>query len=1255
MWPVPTLHIRFNDASLESADPPASGLARPIRLALDASVGGTTTPYRCKLPIFAQDIPILLRLLATTQRGRRYHEYTALPDDPEIVAAYRRADMLTPDARALVDPPEDALGALLFGVIAMQNPVALPIFRDFFGASVSVVDDHHPLRCLVLDFRALCRDSDLCDAILALPWEAMCAGAAREPLLAQGTVIIRQIVDDVADLPPPLVPSVVALRPQHNMGWLRNYEQQALPRAFYGNAPLWCSLYLPQPGLTAADLSAAIAAVQPDVVHYFGHGQLVSAGDGAHDVVLQLDAEREGEADLQRPMALRLDFQRARPRLLALFGCHSGDSAPGGERDAPWASGSLVRALADRVSAILAMQTVIYADAAAIGSEALYQSLAAGQPLLHAVYTLRRKMLRFALEERNRLQGSRHAWWVPACYTRGAPSHAPVCRPEVRPLLAALDERVAPQGVDRTQLLDAARQAAARHAVVELYGERQSGRTVFLRRLAGHFAESGRQYIALSAWPDDGADAAAQLAMLLREVVCHIRKHRQGLVWTQADEEYAAVIADDTALAEPLYVLIDDIDLLEAHLPGAVGRIMPAVRAENVRFIVTRGTEYALSDALRGSTLELVFSPAERAQILGHTFHHYLLMFEAERQQKIFATVEMLVFGMAGELHEDTIILRIAAHDVLAAVPAAACLARLVDAGYLMRAQRHYQLVNPAHREAWWRLPELASRRTLFRHWLAQWRQEHDRPGHTDDHPIELLCTLADPLLLHVPGTPRQILPPPSDLYAQRVSDPYRAWRNLARAYQRHSIGASFQNYTDPLVLVDLQCTELDRAVLHLLAWALQHPPRVQRSDALWGVFIPAENVQEQLLRWQRDEADPLVAVSRVAMRLASGEASAADLARSLEMVSTDERLLSLGWLVLPLAGHLWSPELAAAVEPLLSEGQLRDYLRLLAAISRGSPEHPAMLRAQALFDQLWQNRDQLDAAELRLLWTAVLPGYSVYEHDRRRDVARELLRRWRHSIGPPRATVREQAELVLLRHLSGEAAGASWPMLEGWQAARFVEAALREPDRADALWETHVRTYHEGTLEYPTVLHEACVIYLICCHMLRCGQRSSAVERYAAERPLEVLRSFVAETSAPLSALLVRYDRARHHLRSAMVGLLRPQVKYPNDNLVWLLCGLLESDPPLRHCWYDAYVKAAEDRELVGHLPDGVARDLVADNPYLDMLLSEQLSELLYSAEQQDVLEQSAARMNHRPDWVERWGQQAEQEIRRILNRGLV
>ncbi len=1262
------LHIRFTDVGVYQPSRKQHHPPGGLRFVFDVTLDGQTQGGVYILPFFPDDVPHLQLLLARCQEGGPVYLNLATCT-PEEQEAFARAGLVTADAM-VYDDPAALLGRELHKSLATARGVR-PVWDMFLQRLPPAPPaGAPPAACVLLDFSPLyddpADDVEYADYLLALPWEMLRVADAAVPLQEDGVVIVRRIAIGHVPARPPLVPSVIAVRPQFAVTpTIRQFDERALPQPSYGDAPFWCSLHVEPPGLTVTRLQEMIRGYEPHILHYFGHGDTLTGAIGdLRDVALLLDVPGASAPDPLRGLPLRLDLQSIDLRLLVLFACQGADPLPDPDRLDRYGTGSLVRLLTGQVPAILAMQTVIQAPAAAEASRALYPVLAEGRTLFDAVLQMRRALYRFAQESINQYHGNRHAWWVPALYISDPAVDRPLARPADRAFLDPLDAPPPSRLIDRRPLLEQLLAAVNNTQIVEVIGDRNSGRTTLLQRALAELRQQQVQCIALRARPPRTESASEYVKILQREIVCYVNQNqRPPPYWADAHEAYVATLASCSGHDSPLYILLDNLDDLLATEPRALKWLIPDPLPCGVRCVITRKRE-PLPGLASGDIVEVPpFTRAQLEEITRHTFGDYLQRFAAERMQPAFEAVETILFTLPGPLPKVTVVDLV--HEInpgSGIQEVTGILQQLVDAGFVQIDQDTYTLASERYRKGWWLLPDT----DLMRHRLLPLVRDHlQRPGLSPEkrYPAEVLHTLADPLLLDDRQARSDLLPPPDSLDFQRPPRPYRVWHNLARAYQQHGMSNAFR-YPARAAQHTFRCSAMDRAVLELLIFLLSEQRPVPRRDALWGAIC--DDRRSLLATWLEENSnDPLAIVFKAVQRISRDEAPPDSLITALNTCPADTRTLALHWVVAPLLAARWPPGITEALNALLDNHARLQLALILAAAARGSPAHPALVQARRWFEQLRGSEPDSSANDaLRALWIAILPAFDMQAEAKAfHEINRDMLRRSRTMPDPPpeRRAMRI-AEEIVLRHVAETGIPEPWPFSEGWIETTFVAPALRleTDDEIDSFWRGFVAGLRDEGRYRPETLDRAALVYVLCCTLLNRAPRGTEMHRHLAERITE-LRPYTAEVIAALG----RWLHDDSHVQRTLAGAARELLATPlgfdpaDPALVWLP-RIMITAPQLCGIWYDAFQEAARTMATTSGPETILDTDLSASNPHLDRVIESRLDELLDSSVEYlqqmyrshddfDLPDEDGMR-----NWINIWKQRTERFVRDLLATGL-
>lgn len=1268
------LHIRFIDVGVYQPSRKQHHPPGGLRFVFDVTLDGQTQGGVYILPFFPDDVPQIQLLLARCQEGgSAYLSLDAYTDETQ--QAFTRAGLVTPDAM-VYDDPAALLGRELHKSLTTAKGVR-PVWDSFLARLPPAPPaGAPPVACVLLDFSRLyddpADDKEYADHLLALPWETLRVAAAAVPLQEQGIVIVRRITAGHATAQSPLVPSVVAVRPQYDVTpTIRQFDERALPQPFYGDAPFWCSLHVEPPGLTVARLQAMIRSHKPHILHYFGHGDMLTGAIGElRDGALLLDAPDATAPDPLRGLPLRLDLQGIDLRFLVLFACLGADPLPDADRLDRYGTGSLVRLISGQVPAILAMQTVIQAAAAAEASRALYPVLAEGRTLFDAVLQMRRALYRFAQESVNQYHGNRHAWWVPALYISDPAVDHPLARPADRALVDPLDAPPPSQLIDRRPLLEQLLAAIDNSQVVEVVGDRNSGRTTLLQRALAELRRQQARCIALRARPPRTESASEYVEILQREIVCYVNRNQQPPPrWASAHEAYTATLDSCSEHDSPLYILLDNLDDLLATEPRALDRLIPTPLPRGVRFVISRKREPLLGMASGRIIAVPAFTRQQLEEITRHTFGDYLKRFAADRLQPAFEAVESIMFTLPGPLSEATIVdLALRRNRGFSVQMVTGILQQLVEAGFVQINQGFYALASERYRKGWWLLPDAALMRHNLLQLVAGWRNERDQlqyPGlpAEERYPIDLLHTLADPLLLEDRQVCRYLLPPPDSLDFQRPPRPYRVWHHLALAYRRHGMSHAFR-YPARAAHHTFACSAMDRAVLELLIFLLSEQRPVPRRDALWGLIC--DDRRSALVTWLEENGnDPLALVIKAAQRLIHDAAPHEPLITALHACPENTRTLALHWAVAPLLGARWPPGISNTLNALLDDHARLQLALFLAAAARDSPDRPALLQARRWFEQL--RASELDPSAndaLRALWIAVMPAFDMQAEAKAfHEINRDMLRRSRSMPdAPPERRAMRIAEEIVLRHVADAEIPEPWPFSEGWIETTFVAPALRleMDDEIDYFWRGFVAGLRDEGKYRPETLDRAALVYVLCCTLLNRAPRGTETHRYLIERITE-LRPYTAEVIAALGRWFHEDANVQRTLAGAARELLATPLGFdPADPaLVWLP-RIMITTPQLCSIWYDAFQEAARTTATTSGPKTILGTDLSASNPHLDRVIESRLDELLESIDDHlqsmfrshddfDLPDEDGMR-----NWINIWKQRTERLVRGLLTTGL-
>lgn len=249
--------------------------------------------------------------------------------------------------------------------------------------------------------------------LASLPWEFLCApdrpgNDGRFLVLTPGLMLSRSVPPGT---PPRAAVTMKEVRILPVVGdahsdWLGRVDYKPVLRAIAASGErLDFKVLDPAVEVTAADLADRVAAMQPHVVHYIGHGRFSEqTGKGA----VALCAAGGGTCWVDEDnLAERLCRDEWAPTIVVLHACE------GGRNDYEYRHAGLAPSLVRQgVQCVVAMQYPVTNEAAIDFSSALYDALADHQYLDEAVQTARRRL--WEATEDARLLG------VPMIYQRNA-------------------------------------------------------------------------------------------------------------------------------------------------------------------------------------------------------------------------------------------------------------------------------------------------------------------------------------------------------------------------------------------------------------------------------------------------------------------------------------------------------------------------------------------------------------------------------------------------------------------------------------------------------------------------------------------------------------------------------------------------------------------------------------------------------------------------------------------------------------------
>lgn len=789
------------------------------------------------LPYALEDIPAVIHLLDWMQYDPAFDRQ---PLDAAQSAALTRCG-LAQNGR-LVSDPLRVIGRQLYQALFDHpgNGGAVRLLNQYLTTAEDV--EHR----LVLYFHSNSASPHIMRLIMALPWEllhedgALSLAERYEHLVILRTYGGRSGARFAA--PHHEVPTVLLVLPQRDItAIVRQDEISARPRLTYDGELVWCNMPPPVEGLTPTGLLDVLQRFQPEILHYYGHGDIV--GD---QFVFWLDTPAGA-----RPYSARLawlDLQSQPTQLFVCFACHSGTETRLDVDDTRvlLLETSLVSVLAERVPALLVMQVKIPASVASMASAAFYAALARGCSLPAALRQMRRHLLHVT-----------DSWWVPALYLHNPSDSTALYQPAARGQRWRLRGQAPLRPLSRDAVFEQIRSLRGQPVIALIAPHRGAGKTTLLMQLGRQLDDAQAAWIGFRSCREWGASDGS--TVIRREIACMVLCQgpaggARHVMWESAQEQYEEALLSD--VGRQVVVLIDDAD----HLPHEeLAGIFPAIAHPQVTFVVTTS-----SRVIPGATyIELPpISEDEWARLDQRTYEDFESLYQARSAEFLFRIICQALAGTLvplriTDLHE---IARAAEHSVTSDQ-----VERAVDAlgRFLISPEEGtYRFASETIARRWCAAHAIYEDRLprLLRDWQASYE------GRIDDYPRALLSLL-------VSDTCCDFLVPFRSTSDERLSvQPYLTkWRQLANRYYHEDKLKEFET------LVRCHCdvpggqTELECLVLDAL---YQQRQALHDHASLWDVFLHDRfGVREALPRlrgWLRRHApgDRRADLMREALRI---------------------------------------------------------------------------------------------------------------------------------------------------------------------------------------------------------------------------------------------------------------------------------------------------------------------------------------------------------------------------------------------------